>query len=85
MAACKACMAVLVWITTPAGKSIPAMLPRATTSKKPRVGSKKNCHPKRASAFVRIHGRPSQSNGVGYVPHWATCPCRADSSGEKNG
>ena len=51
MAACKACMAALVWITTPAGKSIPC------------------------DATPRYYiEKPAKATGVGYVPHWATCP-----------
>lgn len=33
MSACKACMAAIIWIKTPAGNPSPVMLPRATTSK----------------------------------------------------
>ena len=41
MSACKACMAAIIWIKTPAGKSIPCDATPRYYIEKPRVGSKK--------------------------------------------
>lgn len=74
MAACKACMAVLVWITTPAGKSIPCDATPRYYIEKPRVGSKKIVTPNGQVLSCEYTEDPSKATGVGYVPHWATCP-----------
>ena len=74
MAACKACMAALVWIKTAAGKSIPCDATPRYYIEKPRVGSKKIVTWNGEVLSCEYTEAPAKATGVGYVPHWATCP-----------
>ena len=85
MAACKACMAVLVWITTPAGKSIPCDATPRYYIEKPRVGSKKVVTPNGQVLSCEYTEDPAKATGVGYVPHWATCPYARQFRRKQNG
>jgi hypothetical protein len=67
-------MAALVWITTPAGKSIPCDATPRYYIEKPRVGSKKIVTWNGEVLSCEYTEDPAKATGVGYVPHWATCP-----------
>lgn len=74
MAACKACMAAIIWIKTSAGKTIPCNEAPIYYIEKPRSGSKKIVTPNGQVLSCEYTAEPSKATGVGYVPHWATCP-----------
>lgn len=74
MSACKACMAAIIWIKTPAGKSIPCDATPRYYIEKPRVGSKKIVTWNGQVLSCEYTEDPVKATGVGYVPHWATCP-----------
>ena len=74
MPSCKACMAAIVWIKTPAGKSIPCNATPRYYIEKPRVGSKKIVTQNGQVLSCEYTEDPAKATGVGYVPHWATCP-----------
>ena len=89
MAACKACMAALVWIKTAAGKSIPCDATPRYYIEKPRVGSKKIVTPNGQVLSCEYTEDPAKATGVGYVPHWQPAPMPIDSkqedANERNG
>lgn len=70
---CRGCGAALVWIPTPGGKSMPCdaeqVLYRARKGAKGKVVT-----PNGQVLSADINVQPEQAPGVGYVPHWATCP-----------
>lgn len=74
MAACKACMAAIVWIKTPAGKSIPCNETPVYYIEKPKSGKKRIVTQNGEVLSCEYTGDPAKATGVGYVPHWATCP-----------
>jgi hypothetical protein len=74
MAACKACMAAIVWIKTPAGKSIPCNETPVYYIEKPKSGKKRIVTQNGEVLSCEYTEDPSKATGVGYVPHWATCP-----------
>ena len=71
--ACRGCGAALVWIPTPGGKSMPCdaeqMLYRTRAGAKGKIVT-----PNGQVLSADIGVQPEQATGVGYVPHWATCP-----------
>lgn len=79
------CMAALVWITTPAGKSVPCDATPRYYIEKPRVGSKKIVTPNGQVLSCEYTEDPSKATGVGYVPHWATCPYARQFRRKQNG
>lgn len=85
MSACKACMAAIVWIKTPAGKSIPCDATPRYYIEKPRVGSKKIVTPNGQVLSCEYTEDPAKATGVGYVPHWATCPYARQFRRKQNG
>lgn len=77
MATCKACGAPIVWIKTPGGKSMPCDPEQVTYWQ--RSGAKgKIVTPNGEVLSCVFEGDPQAATGIGYVPHWATCP-QADS------
>lgn len=73
MANCKGCGAEIIWIMSPAGKVIPCdpiEVPYWQRSKAKgkivtRNGEVISCE---------LYGDPETVTGIGYIPHWATCP-----------
>lgn len=70
---CKACLAAIVWIGTPGGKSIPCDAAPIYYIKK-RSGKKRIVTPNGEVLACEYTNDPHQATGTGYVPHWATCP-----------
>lgn len=77
---CSACGAALMWIRLPSGKSMPCdpapVYYIATGSYK--KGAKRIVTPNGQVLPCEYTEDPNKATGVGYIPHWATCP-RADS------
>jgi hypothetical protein len=73
MGKCKGCGAEIIWIMSPAGNVIPCdpiPVPYWQRSKAKgkivtRNGEVISCE---------LYGDPETATGIGYVPHWATCP-----------
>lgn len=73
MATCKACGAEIVWIDTLAGKKIPCDTKLvAYWERKGAPG--KVVTPNGEVLSADLMGEPDKAPGIGYVPHWATCP-----------
>lgn len=89
MATCKACMADIVWIKTPGGKSMPCNSTPEYYIQKPRSGSKRIVTQNGEVIACEYTKDPCKATGVGYVPHWSTCPYagkfRAAQKGTDNG
>lgn len=73
MARCKACGASIVWIATQAGKNMPcdAELFIYWEDKK---GKHTIITPNGETVRANIEGDMRLATGIGYIPHWATCP-----------
>ena len=73
MAKCKGCGAEIVWLKTAGGKAMPCdpdpvpYLQQARAKEKVVTpnGEVLSCH---------LDIDPKDATGVGYIPHWATCP-----------
>ena len=73
MAKCKGCGAEIVWIKTTAGKSMPCDPGLVPYWAKPGAAGKV------VTAFGEViscefKGDQTKVTGIGYVPHWSTCP-----------
>ncbi len=71
---CKACGAAIVWIKTPAGKALPCDAGQRYYVEKPLTGTKKIVTKNGEVIACEYTDDLQKANGVGYVPHWATCP-----------
>lgn len=73
MANCKACGAPIVWIVTTSGKSMPCdaeqLLYRADQK-----GDATIITPNGETVRATLDTTPEAATGIGYTPHWATCP-----------
>ena len=75
MPKCKGCGREIVWIKTNVGNAMPCD-PRMVTywagqGKKERIVT-----PNGEVIACTLDGDPQKATGVGYVPHWSTCPGR---------
>lgn len=73
MAKCKGCGQEIIWIMSPAGKVIPCDPEPVIYWQKPKAKGKvvtKNG----MVISCDFEGDMAKSTGIGYVPHWATCP-----------
>lgn len=73
MSICKACGAKIVFIKTAAGKSMPCDAAAVTYWKNSR-GKDTIITPNGETVRCDIEGDPNKATGIGYIPHWATCP-----------
>ena len=71
---CRACGAEIGFIKSVAGKSIPVDAVEVTYWKNP-DGSKKIVTPNGEVVSADLEGDLQKATGVGYVSHFATCPC----------
>ena len=86
---CKRCGAEIVWIRTPSGKNMPCdAAERAYMADENGKSTVVQPNGKTVRCTLPDGGtiKPSDLTGLGYVPHWATCP-NADvfRGGKKNG
>lgn len=77
MATCKGCGAEIKWIKTPAGKNMPCDAEQVVYWEKPGAAGKV-VTPNGEVISCEFSGEASKATGVGYRPHWYTCP-EADS------
>ena len=70
---CKGCGASIVWIGTLSGKSMPCdTMP--VYYKVKASGRDKVVTPNGETISCDIVSDPNIADGVGYIPHWGTCP-----------
>ena len=74
MAKCKKCLVDIIWIKTLGGKSIPCDPEQIYYIQKPNKGEKRIVTPNGEVIACEYTADPYEATGVGYVPHWATCP-----------
>lgn len=70
---CKACNAPIIWIKTIAGKSMPCDAEQVLYWQNPK-GKSTIITPNGETIKADLNGEPNKATGIGYVPHWATCP-----------
>ena len=70
---CRGCGASIVWITTPKGKSMPCDA-KAVYYKMCAKGKDKIVTPNGVIISCNIVSEAETADGVGYVPHWSSCP-----------
>ena len=74
-ATCQACSAEIVWIQTPAGRSMPC--DAGLIAYKRTEGENPKAEKLVESNGVLIYGErvnnPDKADGFAYMPHWATC------------
>ena len=75
---CRSCGAAIVWIKTSGGKSMPCNAEPIYYIEKPRAGTKRVVLPNGEVISCEYTDNPSKATGVGYVPHWSTCPHAAE-------
>ncbi len=71
---CTKCGAKILWIKTPTGKNMPCdpdLIPYWQNSK----GKKHIVTPNGEVIACQLEGDAQTATGLGYVPHWGTCPC----------
>lgn len=73
MAKCKGCGAEIIWIMSPAGKVIPCDPIEVPYWKRSKANGK-IVTPNGEVISCELYGDPETVTGIGYVPHWATCP-----------
>lgn len=74
---CKSCGAVIRWITMPSGKSMPVDYEPVTYWEKPKAKGK-IVTPNGMIISCEFSGDLQKATGVGFIPHWATCPKAAE-------
>ena len=77
MSKCKKCGAEIKWIKTIAGKSMPCN-PSPVTYWQREKAQGKVVTPNGEVISCEFEGDASQATGIGYIPHFATCPNAAD-------
>ena len=70
---CKKCGAPIVWIKTPGGKSMPCDAEPVTYWKENKARGK-IVTPNGEVISCKFDGALHEATGIGYKPHWATCP-----------
>lgn len=77
MAKCKGCGATIVFIMSAGGKVIPCDPEQVMYWKKPKAHNK-IVTPNGEVLSCEYHGPFGEQTGVGYIPHFATCPNAED-------
>lgn len=73
MAKCKGCGQEIIWIMSPAGKVIPCDPIAVPYWKRPKAKGKIVTRNGEVIS-CELYGDPETVTGIGYIPHWATCP-----------
>lgn len=73
MANCKACGAPIVWIATESGKNMPCDAAQ-TAYRADKQGKATIITPNGETLRATLETPPEDATGIGYIPHWATCP-----------
>lgn len=74
---CRGCGAEIIWIGTLGGKSMPCDAD-PVYYKEHSKGSERIVTPNGVTISCEIIDDPQNATGVGYVPHWSTCPNAQD-------
>lgn len=77
MANCKGCGAKIIWIQTANGKSIPCN-PIKVVYWAQKGGKERIVTPNGKVIACAFGGDEKDITGLGYVPHWSTCPKAKD-------
>lgn len=77
MAKCKGCNRNIIWIKTDTGKSMPCDPDEVLYWEKAKAKGKV-VTPNGEIISCEFEGDPAKPTGIGYVPHWATCPAAGD-------
>ena len=70
---CKSCGKPIVWIRTTKGKSMPCDA-EPVAYKEVKGGKKKIVTPNGEVISCTFDAKPDDITGIGYTPHWSTCP-----------
>ena len=70
---CKACGRPIVWIRTTKGKSMPCDA-EPVAYKEIKGGKEKIVTPNGEVISCTFDAKPEEMTGIGYIPHWSTCP-----------
>ena len=70
---CKACEKPIVWIRTTKGKSMPCDA-NPVAYKEEHGGKEKIVTPNGEVISGTFDAKPEEMTGIGYIPHWSTCP-----------
>lgn len=73
MTKCKSCGANIIWIKTTNGKSMPCNAEQVIYWQDPK-GEANIITPNGETVRATLKTRRTPPTGVGYIPHWATCP-----------
>ena len=83
MAKCKSCGAEIIWLKTTSGKSMPCDAVQVMYWQRDKAKGKV-VTPNGEVLSCEFEGDHAQATGMGYIPHWATCPS-ADKFKRKGG
>lgn len=72
---CRRCGKKIIWIKTPGNKSMPCD-PEPVTYWAVAGGHSRIVTPNGHVIACELNGSPDKATGIGYIPHWATCPER---------
>lgn len=73
MAKCKACGATIIWIGMQSGKSMPCDAQQVVYWED-KKGEATIITPNGETVRATLQTRRTPPTGVGFIPHWATCP-----------
>ena len=73
MAKCKSCNEEIIWIKMRSGKSMPCNADSIIYWKNPK-GKATVITPNGETYRADLEGDLDKATGIGYIPHWATCP-----------
>ncbi len=73
MAKCKSCGAEIIWVKTAGGNRMPCD-PDLIVYWERSGATGKIVTPNGSVLSCDFDGDPQTATGIGYVPHWATCP-----------
>ena len=73
MAKCKSCNEEIIWIKMGSGKSMPCNADAVSYWKNPK-GKATIITPNGETYRADLEGDLDKATGIGYIPHWATCP-----------
>lgn len=71
---CKSCGAPIRWIKMASGKSMPVNPDQVVYWWRPGGAAGKVVTPNGEVLSCDFDGELEKATGVGYIPHWATCP-----------
>lgn len=77
MAKCKSCGAPIIWVGMQSGKSMPCDAQQVVYWQS-KTGESTIITPNGETIKATIEAQRTPATGVGFIPHWATCPCAAN-------